>query len=410
MRDQQIKTLALLYLSKFFQLVFPLLLTLIAARRLGRAEFGYLVLTQAVAGFASAFIEYGFMYTGAREASQLREHPSGLSRVFTEVSAAKAALALLVVPVSLLVLRLLNVPPEYWWGGVLLQLSLGFNPLWYYQGVGEVTLPVALDTLSKLAVTVVVWLYIDGAASLLAVYGGLQVVSVAALHLLVVTSVGVHRSRWPQVWRQLAEGYRLFVFRIGAVLYGGGSVMVLGLVAPPAGVALYGAADRAFRAAAALTAPIGDSFFANLTHQLRHDPPRSRRTFRLAATLTAVLCAAIFVGGEVLAGPAVRLLYGEKYLDAAPLLRILLLSVPLIGLGTVLFVLYLLPRGQDAAFARATLLAGLWTVGSAWWLVPSLGIPWMAYTVVIAEVIICLCGVLEVFQYRRRTLLTEARA
>jgi O-antigen/teichoic acid export membrane protein len=85
-------------------------------------------------------------------------------------------------------------------------------------------------------------------------------------------------------------------------------------------------------------------------------PERRARLFRLALTVTMAMSLPVAVGGALLAPRLVRLVYGDTYDNASPLLAILLLAFPAIAFGYI-------SVGLALASARTRLYAI--TAGSA---------------------------------------------
>ena len=67
----------------------------------------------------------------------------------------------------------------------------------------------------------------------------------------------------------------------------------------------------------------------------QHSSERRPRLFRLALTVAMAMSLPVAVGGALLAPRLIRLVYGETYGNASPLLAILLLAFPAIAFGYI---------------------------------------------------------------------------
>lgn len=93
----------------------------------------------------------------------------------------------------------------------------------------------------------------------------------------------------------------------------------------------------------------------------------------------------------------VRIILGGDFAPAVPVLRILALLLPIVGLNFALGVQWMVPLGLDRAFNIITFLAGLINIGLAVVLASTYKDIGMAWTVVCAElfVAVSLYGVLR---------------
>ena len=182
----------------------------------------------------------------------------------------------------------------------------------------------------------------------------------------------------------------MFIFRIGSIAYSSGSMALLGLVVPSGQVAIYGGADRFFRAASMLIGPIGEVIFPKISYLTKKDPVKARAYQKYGSLVIITLSALLSVVVFVLTPYIIRYLLGEKYIASIEILRILSLNIFLIGIGTSIGVVYIIPKGFDNIFATATVVAGAWNIFSIFYLVPRRGISWMAWSINISELVVIL--------------------
>ncbi|MDP9764001.1 oligosaccharide flippase family protein [Deinococcus enclensis] len=389
------KNVILFYLSKLIQMSFPLIITMFVARKYDKSEFGYILVCQSIAALLAAVIEYGFNYSGARDLGVARTDEMRIKDIFGVVNAAKLILLFVVTFIYLTIVHLMNIPDIYWLGTYILIISQGFNLLWFFQGTDNVKTAIIYDIILKSVFLFIVLVDNVNSGLFITLLGISQFLTQIILFIF-TKQVFTPIKYYSKSLEAIRSGLNLFIFRIGSLIYGGATNMILAVVMPPQIVANYGGADKLFRAAASLTTPIGDAFFSNLSHQYSKANGDERRLFTLAVKIITLVVIVIFFIGEIFAEDIVRLILGNEYFESIKILKILLFSVPLIGLGTIIFILYLLPRGQDRYFAIATTFAGAWTLVSTFFLVPKFGVLWMAYTVVISEALVCAVGILAI--------------
>jgi PST family polysaccharide transporter len=84
----------------------------------------------------------------------------------------------------------------------------------------------------------------------------------------------------------------------------------------------------------------------------------------------------------------VRIILGKDFAEAVPVLRILSLLLPIVGVNFALGIQWMLPLGLDRPFNIITVLAGLVNIGMATALASSYRDLGMAWAVVCAEIFV----------------------
>ena len=84
------------------------------------------------------------------------------------------------------------------------------------------------------------------------------------------------------------------MFRSAVSLYTTANVLLLGLLLPASGVAIYAGPEKLLKAAMTAIGPITQTFYPRISYQLKHAPLLARATVRTSAFLS--------VGGAILKG------------------------------------------------------------------------------------------------------------
>jgi len=155
-------------------------------------------------------------------------------------------------------------------------------------------------------------------------------------------------------------------------------LLVLGMLATPSAAGNYAAAARITFVLVVALEILWSALLPRLSRLAQEDPAGFRRAFNfyLGLVLAALLPAA--VGGALLGGPFVDLLYGDQYPEAGGVFRILAVSYSFLAVGTFLGNAlvasdrqkeYLAPLLVSAAVAVGAVIM-LWrllgTIGTAW--------------------------------------------
>ena len=358
----------------------PLVTTPYLARALGPTGWAPVLVAQGVTALLVLVLEYGFDLS-ATQALAGAESEAARAHTIRGVLAAR----MLLVPIgTLLLLCLSALIPSLGRDARLVGWTLaaaiarGFSPLWIFQGLGSPERAVVVEAAGKAAAAAGVFFVVHRAGD------GWRVLALQAATSGITSAVLLRRpsARWGEQplsfrdgWRVLREGWTVFAFRGAGALYLHANVLLVGALASPVAVAMYGGAERLVRSGINLLAPLTQALFPRVSRAVPHGA---------AATSTALREAAWILGGAggllslvllVGARPLVALLLGDAYAPVVPLVRGLAALPTLVAVGTVLGIHWAIPTGRAPRFLRIVLVAGVINLVTAIALIPHLG-PW----------------------------------
>jgi polysaccharide transporter, PST family len=383
-----------LYGVQVAKYLLPLITVPYLTRVLGASGWGLLALVQGYGAYLAMPIDYGFNFSATREVARLREDREGLSNIFAEVLGAKCLMASGCVLVSFGVVRCVSVFRDhqliFWTAVVGLVVPCGM-PVWYFLGLERLKLLSALDFFVRLLGTAGIFLVVRGRNDVwkvLAVQGAASSLATFVAMYLVYREIAFRLPTWRGIWRMLREGRSMFVSRAAIGLFTSGNAFILGLFAAPGVVGYYAGAEKLVRAPLQLFQPPYQALFPRVSAMLSRAPDR-------AASLTRA--AAVLLGGSGLIGACfiflfapwlVRILLGTGFGRSIPVLRLLVLLLPLIGLNMATGGLWMIPHAMDRAFEWITLGAGAINIGLATALAGRYQGMGVALAVVIAEIFV----------------------
>lgn len=394
-----LKNTLALYAVQLMGYAIPLLMLAYLTRVLEPNQYGLLAIYQSFALWMSLFIEYGFNYSATREVARHRNDISEVSRIVAGVLGAKGILALFSVFLSLMLylfVPIFSQHPGYLFWSVMVALTQGFNPIWYFQGVEKVVSLAILDITSRGLMLIGLFLFVKSPQHgelVLAIQAGSTGVYLVLAFAYLYRHVPFYFPYWLEVNKALRLGFSMFIFRGAASLYNGLNALLLSFFVHPGLVGTYNAADKIVRALVNLLAPVTQSLFPRISHLVRVEPHKARGLARMSLVFLSV---GGLLGGVTvyfLAPIIVRLLLGSGFELAIPIMRILALLLPIIAVGTALGIHWMLPLGLDRQLNTIVLFAGVINVLMVMFLVPSLGITGMAWSVVIVEAFVALAMV-----------------
>lgn len=358
---ERLLALILPHLTTFFsfsaiqvaQLVLPLLALPWLARVLGPDTFGLLMYMSVLPPLVELATEWGFRAGGTREAARLRGDKEALGKLLGAVISGKLILALACMVAALLLLPFIPHAAEYPLGyrlAILMGVSRGMTPVWFFQGAGFGMQRMALwdvgSSLCALALTFIfirqpeewpLYLFFNALCKSL-VYGTLS-------YKLMCDWNG--RLSFKGGWLALASTRTLFASAMAGTLSVYGSQMVLGFFLSASDMGLLVSMSKIIRALISLANPAIQTLFPELCAIHSQRSPKAARLLLLflAGTTGCLLLASALVW--ITAPWIINLALGPHYIAAVPVLRLMLLFVPLAGCNMVLGAQVLVPLGLE---------------------------------------------------------------
>lgn len=338
--------------------IVPLLTLPYLARVLKVEGFGQVELAAAATNYAIFITDWGCSLTGTQAISQLRDDPRAINRVVWAIITAKAMLALLTVT-SLIAGALLFVPnPAI---RVILYVSAinVFGAVlsvdWALRGVEKFSSFAASSIIGKMFGVVLVFILVqhEGQAPQAVLAGALGGVLGAAITLYIAFRSGL--LLWPIVsikaaLAQLREGSHVFLSLSATTLYTNSIALVLGTFSSAAAVGLYSGANKIRSAAQNVLSPISMVAYSKLSYLATNDREKGRalsiRLLKIQGSIGFLISLTLFVTAPWL----IHLFLGAGYERAVLVLRILAPLVFVIGMGSALGVMTMLPFGLKREF------------------------------------------------------------
>ncbi|HSA80063.1 MAG TPA: oligosaccharide flippase family protein [Geminicoccaceae bacterium] len=399
----------ILYAVRTVNQLLPLATIPYLARVLGPAEWGMVAVAQAFAMYGIITIQYGFDMAATREVARHRHDPAHLGELMGGILACQLMLSGLVavaawlasisVPVFADEPRLIHVALAF----VIIQgMGLG----WYFTGMERISLMAGIELPTKLACVAAIFWMVEGPGHgwrVLAAYGGAAALAAAIEYTLMLRHISPRRPGLTRVRETFRLGFSVFVMQISNLINTAGSAFLLSLLATPQQVAYFAAPDKLARPLAWLTAPINRVLLPRISHLLLHRPDQAHAMARISLLVLLLVGLGFCLFVTLLAPWLIALVFGPDYEEAAPVLRVLALIIPLSILTDALAAQWLIPHGLDRPLSLTILAAAVLAVGLALVVVPAYHALGMAWVIVFVELFI-LAGQLLTLAYHRRRI------
>jgi PST family polysaccharide transporter len=387
---------ASLYLVQACRKLLPLFTLPYLARVLGPAGWGDVAFTQSMGDFISIFIEFGFLLSATRDLAQNRSSKEASGRIAVGTFGAQAVLATLGVVIALAVstqVPLLSSHPKLLSAGIIYGVAQGMSPLWLFQGLERMALAASLEVSSKVAALGGILLFVHSPSDewkVLAFQSLAPLVSVLVGFWMAHRLLTMYLPSLDMVWLSLRTGWPMFLLRSGAASYSTANVLILAMFAPASIVGFFASAEKLAKAITGLLMPIRDAFYPRLSHLAAHSVKENQRLTRISAFIEIgcglILTVGTFAGAHIL----VKLVFGNTFGAAVPILQILSVIPLLTAVGDAIGFQSLLPAGKEAIVTMVILSGGVVNLAFAVLLAPRFQGIGMAVSVDIAETAICI--------------------
>jgi len=364
------------------------------ARVLGAAGWGLVAFAQAFGSYVILVGEYGFSLSATREVAHHRDNREKLTEIFAGVLGAKTLLAAASLLLALIVrwcVPVFREHPTILWAGMFWALAQVFNMMWFFQGFERFRLVAAIDITAKIMATIGILVLVrrpEDGGRLLIVQGCGFLLSSAVILGLAYRKLPVRLPKLSSTCEALRMGWSMFLFRGSVSLYTVGNAFILGLFVSPQLVGYYAGAERISGAFIRLFGPVSQTLYPRLSHLVWHARIRAARLARIGVLIMGGGGVAIGVLVFVLAPLLVRIILGPNFGPAVPVLRVLSLLIPFVGINYALGMQWMLPLRLDRVFNTIVLLGGLINISLAKALATSYKGVGMACAVVTAEVFV----------------------
>jgi polysaccharide transporter, PST family len=389
--SQSTNQLAWIYVLAAAGLVIPLVTIPYLARVLEPEAWGRVLGAQGVAMLLVAIIDFGFSMSGTRQVAQAVTDGQSLKAIVSDVFSAKLVCTLLAGIVWLFFLELM---PLFRGHRLILAVALvwgvagGLNFGWYFQGTGRAVLFFAIESLARLIGVGATFLLVhrpEDESLALAANALVVCLALVCTSPIAVIETGCPRITLRGAFASLLGGGHLAMYVLLASIRNSCNRVVLGFLAGPTTVAIYGNAERVTDILNRGCDPASQVIYPIMCREVVTSLVQARRSlWRAAAFLGAAMGSGVAI---TMAGAPViiALLCGSRYDQSVVVLRLLLILPLLKAASMTVNTFWALPLGFDRHLAPSILLAAGVTIGAAVVLVPPFGALGMAAAAILSE-------------------------
>jgi polysaccharide transporter, PST family len=355
---RNVLSLYLLYLANYASslLTLPYL-----ARVLGPASFGLLAASQAYSWCIQMVVEYGFNFSGTKEAQVRRNDRDRLGSLIAEIHGAKAMLFVVCLAVTLLIRGYITpfaVNSRFLWASLVFGLAQGFTPVWIYQGIDRMRLFTVLDTSVRLLGTIAIFRFTTSPADApiaMEIQAAISVVSTIIGLVIAFRKIPVCGTTLKAIRERFADGASFFVYRMTFNIQMYANPLILSFFAAPQFVAFYSGPERLAKFFLGTIGPLTEGIYPYLSRKFDESAAHGRRLAAYVLAATSGLCLLMSLGLFIAAPFLVHITLGPKFDNAVPVLRILAFLPFVSGLVNSLGIQWMIPMGLKKQYNFVTI-------------------------------------------------------
>ena len=370
----------------------PLLTFPYLGRVLKPEGWGAVLFAQAIGTFIAVLVEYGFDFSGTRETARYADDKNRLRELVAGVLGAKVLLACVGILGAIIARPWTHqVAPSsaLFWASTFWGVAQGINMLWYFQGLQRMAWAGGIDICGKIVSTFSIFVLVhspeDGWKVMAAQATG-AAVSHAITVMVAYQEVGFCWPTYRRVHDALRVGWAMFLFKASQTLLTSANGIILGFVASPMALGLFGGADKIRQVFNQALWPISQTLFPHQSQQVQEDVGAGsrvvRRSFWMLGALGAAMGLTLFLAAPLL----VHIALGPTFAAAVPTVRVFGVLIPIATLCTVIGFQWMLPLGLDRQFNLVVLTSGVINVVLGILLASRLGVVGMALSVTASQV------------------------
>ncbi|GIB17866.1 oligosaccharide flippase family protein [Vibrio cholerae] len=392
------KNIISLFVLQGSNYVIPLLTLPYLTRTLGVDGFGVFGLVIAIAQYFVLFTDFGFNLTATKKIAENQNNKTYISKVFWDTIFSKLILCIVSL-CSLLFLAYLS-PSEIFKKELIYTSLMIFGtvlmPLWYFQGIEELSKITIFSVLAKFITLPLFFLLISSESDV-----GMAILIQSSINFTagIIAIVIIYRSKM-LVWirtdfnsikKTISEGSSIFIATLTINLYTASSSIIISITNNIEQVSIFTAGDRIKAAILGVFLILGNAFYPRLNSLLKSSPEQAyaliRKIIIVQTPATIIIGCTLYLFSEEIA----ILIYGNEFNTVADVFRIFSPLFFLVLTSTVLGNYLLLPLGYRKEYVALPIIVAFIHIPLCSMLSYYYGAVGAAISILVVEFITLLC-------------------
>lgn len=246
----------------------PLIIYPLVIKKIGLVLFGKVAFSYAFASYFNVITDYGFNLSGTRAIALKRGDNKAVSKIYSNIMAAKLLLLLVCAIIFVLLLQIPFFKNDYTLHILSFTIVLGqvLMPVWLFQGMEDMKYLACFNGIAKIFFAVGIVFFIRQPQHYVLVnllQGGGVVLAALACHFIAWRKYDIRfiTTNAREIYVELKEGFVLFLSSFAVSVYVISNVFILGLLAGPAAAGYYSIAEKVYFALKQLPAVFSQVIF-----------------------------------------------------------------------------------------------------------------------------------------------------
>jgi PST family polysaccharide transporter len=308
--------------------VVPFVVLIHLSRKLGIEIYGVLAFAQGIIAISIVFIDYGFALSATNKISKNRNNKLYVSKILGGILSVQFFIFLICATIILLfaftsekysahrLLIIFSIAP------ILIQSIM---PSWFFQGIEKMKYFAAATITAKVFFAITIVLFIENPEDYIFVPFLTAIGQMIALVLAVVFIYRLgYKIKTPTLKVSIycfKMSQHFFASRIAVASYMNGAILVLGMIAQPAVVAIYSMAEQLYKVMQSALGPAAAATYPYMTKE-----KDTALMFKLISGVVLLAITGACVGFFV-APALVAFVFDESWLATIPVFNVFLLAI-----------------------------------------------------------------------------------
>lgn len=390
------KNIVSLFILQGANYILPLITIPYLIRMLGPGNFGQLAFAQAFIQYLVITTNYSFDLSATRAVALARDDQHELSRLFSSVTIIKLSFMLLGYLFMMLLIAIFPVFNNDWALYSIVYLTVVGNalfPVWLYQGVERMRHIAAITIITRSLMVLAIFLFINDKSDIILaaafLSGGMLLSGFIAL--IYVPQIVTIKLCWPglnRLRKDISDGSHIFAAMLSGSLYNNSNIFILGLVASPAVVGYFAAADKLIKAVQGIIQPVSQAVYPHIAALISKSKENALTFIGKLLRITGASMLGISIILFIFSAPLSNLLFGEKFSSSIELIEIMAAVPFLIGLNTVFGAQFLVQFNLGRLLSISSILPALIHITVLYFIAISWGASGVAALMVFTETIV----------------------
>lgn len=381
--------------------------------KLGTYGYGHVGYSLSVIQYMIIIVDFGFNFSATKKIAIVGDNRVKRSRIFWATVAAKTFLLTISMLIMLILITCVGTFRLYRTAiiaTVPMLIGSTYTFMWLYQGIGKIRLFSILNTISKITLLPLIFIYVKTPDDYV-VAAFLQ--SAVFLFTAIASGIHIYYKKWivkqrptmRDIKNEISDSFPLFLSSASTSVYTQLTVVIIGFFCATETVGLYTSAERIMRAACfVLYTPLSQVYFPKISALASKNRAEAKNVFKRAKiiimSVMTLVCVALLVCGKW--GPVIL---GSDYNGIDKYLTIFAFVPFAIGFGGIYGQMGLIALGNKytiRSFRNIYFTAAVFSICATLSVTPIFYAYGACFVTAVTEIIVAL---LMYYKYKKHILL-----